>query len=165
MPTILAPGNGSLFRAGNVIAFSGTGTDAEDGTLPASVQLVDRFPPRGHVHPALPPDRRHLGHLHDSAGGPRLQRRDTRYRFTLTVTDSDGLQGSTSVVVFPDKVNLTFGTVPSGLDITVDGIPRPTPFVHDTLIDGPTPSSHRTRAWGRTCTRSPPGPMAPPSST
>ena len=131
---------------------------------PRAFRLVDRFPPRGHVHPASPQTGVTSGTFtiplegHDFSG-------DTRYRFTLTVTDSDGLQGSTSVVVFPDKVNLTFGTVPSGLDITVDGIPRPTPFVHDTLIDSTTPSSHRTRAWGRTCTRSPPGPMAPPSST
>jgi glucose/arabinose dehydrogenase/PKD repeat protein len=133
-PTILAPGNASLFRAGNVIAFSGTATDAEDGTLPASAfsWSID-FLHGGHVHPALPQNGVTSGTFtiplegHDFSG-------DTRYRFTLTVTDSDGLQGSTSVLVFPDKVNLTFDTVPSGLDITLDGIPRPTPFVHDTLI-------------------------------
>jgi hypothetical protein len=38
------------------------------------------------------------------------------------------------VLIFPDKVNLTFDTVPSGLNINIDGIPRPTPFVQDALI-------------------------------
>ena len=40
---------------------------------------------------------------------------NTRYRIMLTVTDSDGLQASQSVTVYPDKVNLLFDTVPSGL--------------------------------------------------
>ena len=51
----------------------------------------------------------------------------------LTVTDSTGLSASTSVTVFPDKVNLTYDTVPSGLTLTVDGISRQTPFVVDDL--------------------------------
>jgi hypothetical protein len=57
----------------------------------------------------------------------------TRYRFTLTVTDSDHLQGQKSVTIFPDKVNLTFNSAPSGLALTLDGIPHTTPFVYDTL--------------------------------
>ncbi|MGZ5919247.1 MAG: hypothetical protein ACXWJV_05555, partial [Hyphomicrobium sp.] len=58
----------------------------------------------------------------------------TRYRITLTVTDSDGLQSSTSVIIFPDKVNLTFDTAPGGLTIYLDGIAHTAPFVYDTLI-------------------------------
>ncbi len=34
----------------------------------------------------------------------------------------------------PFKVDLTFNTVPSGLSVTIDGIPRTTPYVHDTLV-------------------------------
>ncbi len=30
---LTSPANGALFRSGNVISYSGTGTDAEDGTL------------------------------------------------------------------------------------------------------------------------------------
>jgi hypothetical protein len=36
--------------------------------------------------------------------------------------------------VFPDKVNLTFETAPTGLTLYVDGIARQGPFVYDTLI-------------------------------
>jgi PKD repeat protein len=134
VPVIQTPQAGVLFRAGDVISFSGDATDAEDGTLPASAFTwnID-FLHEGHVHPALPQSGVKSGTFtiptsgHDFSG-------NTRYRFTLTVTDSAGLQGSQSILIFPDKVNLSFDTAPSGLNLAVDGIPRPTPFVYDTLI-------------------------------
>ena len=36
--------------------------------------------------------------------------------------------------VWPQKVNLTFNTVPAGLTLYLDGIAKVTPFVYDTLI-------------------------------
>ena len=50
--TILSPTDGALFKANDVITFSGTATDVEDGTLPASAYTwnVD-FLHEGHVHP------------------------------------------------------------------------------------------------------------------
>jgi hypothetical protein len=51
------------------------------------------------------------------------------------VTDANGLQTSTSVLVFPRKVNLSFDTVPSGLTLYFDGIAKPTPYVYDTLVN------------------------------
>ena len=59
---------------------------------------------------------------------------NTRYRITLTVTDSNGLKDTKSVIVWPQKVNLSFDTVPSGLTLYLDGVARTTPFVLDTLI-------------------------------
>ena len=59
---------------------------------------------------------------------------NTRYRITLTVTDSDGLTTTTSVIIWPQKVNLTFDTVPAGLTLYLDGIAKTTPFVYDTLV-------------------------------
>ena len=58
---------------------------------------------------------------------------DTRYRIMLTVTDSHGLQSTSSVFVYPDKVNLTFDTAPGGLTLYLDGIAHTAPFVYDTL--------------------------------
>jgi glucose/arabinose dehydrogenase len=132
--TILSPQDGATFRAGNVISFSGDATDAEDGTLPASAFTwnID-FLHAGHVHPAIPQTGVKSGTFtipttgHDFSG-------DTRYRITLTVTDSDGLTSTRSVTIFPDKVNLTFTTVPAGLTLYLDGIAKATPFVYDTLI-------------------------------
>jgi hypothetical protein len=38
------------------------------------------------------------------------------------------------VTIWPQKVNLTFHTVPEGLTVNVNGLPAVTPFVHDELI-------------------------------
>gem|GEM_PF-698801 len=132
--TISSPQNGTLFRAGDIIAFSGDATDSEDGTLPVSAftWTID-FLHAGHVHPGASQTGIKNGTFaipttgHDFSG-------DTRYRIMLTVTDSDGLPTSQSVLIYPDKVNLTFGTAPTGLTLHLDGIARTVPFVHDTLI-------------------------------
>jgi glucose/arabinose dehydrogenase len=134
IPVILTPNDGLVFRAGNTIMFSGDATDVEDGTLAASAFTwsID-FLHEGHVHPGLPLVGVRSGTFviptsgHDFGG-------NTRYRIMLTVTDSDGLQASQSVTVYPDKVNLLFDSVASGLALNVDGIPHTTPFVYDTLI-------------------------------
>jgi hypothetical protein len=60
---------------------------------------------------------------------------NTRYRFTLTVIDSNGLTDVKSVIVWPSKVNLTFNTNPGGLTLYLDGIAQPTPLVYDTLVN------------------------------
>ena len=133
-PTILTPHDGDTFRAGDVISFSGDATDTEDGSLPASAYSwsID-FLHEGHVHPAIPQTGVKSGSFtipttgHDFSGL-------TRYRVTLTVTDSDGLTASRSVLVWPQKVNLTFNTVPAGLTLYLDGIAKVTPFVDDALI-------------------------------
>ena len=58
----------------------------------------------------------------------------TRYRVTLTVTDSSGLQSSSTVTIFPQKVDLTFAGAPAGANMYLDGIAHPTPFVYNDLI-------------------------------
>jgi glucose/arabinose dehydrogenase len=133
--TILTPTtNAPLFRAGDVISFSGSATDPEDGTLPASAYswTID-FLHEDHVHPGTPITGVKSGSFtiptsgHDFSGF-------TRYRITLTVTDSTGLTSTTSTTVFPDKVNLTFNTQPGGLTLYLDGIAHTGPFVYDTLV-------------------------------
>ena len=132
--SIESPTDGASFRAGDVISYGGQGTDAEDGSLPASAfsWSID-FLHDTHVHPTTPITGVKSGAFtiptsgHDFAG-------NTRYRITLTVTDSNGLKDTKSVTVFPQKVNLPFGTAPSGLTLYVDGIARAAPFVLDTLV-------------------------------
>jgi glucose/arabinose dehydrogenase len=54
--TITAPASGTMYSAGDTINYAGTGTDAEDGTLPASAftwEVV--FHHADHTHPFMPP--------------------------------------------------------------------------------------------------------------
>jgi glucose/arabinose dehydrogenase len=150
-PRILTPANGTLFRAGDLISYSGSATDAEDGALPASAfSWTILFHHDSHIHPGGGPfTNTTSGTLqipttgHEYAGA-------TSYEIVLTVTDSTGLTASTSVTVLPDKVNVTYDTVPSGLTVTIDGISRQTPYVVDDLkgfqhtIDAPNQSSGGT---------------------
>jgi len=128
------PANNGLFRAGDVISFSATASDNEDGVLPDSAfTWVIDFLHGGHVHPGALLTGVTSGTFtvptsgHDFSG-------DTRYRITLTVTDSTGLQATRTSIVYPDKVNLTFDTTPDDLTIYLDGIAHTAPFVYDTLI-------------------------------
>jgi glucose/arabinose dehydrogenase/PKD repeat protein len=132
--SITSPVDGTFFRAADVISFSGNATDTEDGTLPASAFTwnID-FLHEGHVHPGTPITGVKSGTFqipttgHDFSGL-------TRYRITLTVTDSTGLVDTKSVIIWPTKVNLTFTTAPAGLTLYLDGIAKTTPFVYDTLV-------------------------------
>jgi glucose/arabinose dehydrogenase/chitodextrinase len=132
--TILTPQDGATFRAGDVISFSGVATDTEDGTLPASAfSWTLDFLHAEHVHPGTPQIGSKNGSFtirtsgHDFSG-------NTRYRITLTVMDSDGLTATKSVIIYPEKVNLNFSTLPAGLTLHIDGIAKATPFVYDDLI-------------------------------
>jgi glucose/arabinose dehydrogenase/PKD repeat protein len=133
--SIASPVDGATFRAGDVISLSGTGTDPEDGQLPASAFTwnID-FLHDGHVHPGQVITGSKTGTFTIPTTGHDFQG-NTRYRISLTVTDSSGLTSSAVVVIWPQKVNLTFGTAPtSGLTLFLDGIARTTPFTIDTLI-------------------------------
>ncbi len=151
VPTILGPINNSLFRAGDVINYSASATDAEDGTLPASAfSWTILFHHDNHTHPGGGPFVGSAsGTLTIPTSGHDFEDQ-TYYEIVLTVTDSTGLTASTSVSIYPDKVNLAFDTVPSGLSLSIDGIVRQAPFVIDDLIgfqhtiDAPTQSSSGT---------------------
>lgn len=136
MPPIVSldePMDGSLFRAGDQISFAGSATDPDGVLGDANYEWIVEFLHNEHLHPALGPLNGPTGALDIPTAGHDYSD-NTRYRLTLTVTDGDGLFASQSVTVFPDKVDLTFDTDPSGLTIVLDSIPRVTPFVHDTLI-------------------------------
>ena len=131
---LTTPLDGGFFRAGDIITYSANATDVEDGTLPASAFTwsID-FLHEGHVHPGIPITGVTSGSFQIPTNGHDFSGL-TRYRITVIVTDSDGLQTTHSSFVFPDKVNLTFDTAPGGLTLYLDGIAHTAPFAYDTLI-------------------------------
>jgi glucose/arabinose dehydrogenase len=126
--TITSPAVGALYSAGDTINYAGSGTDPEDGTLPASAftwEVV--FHHDTHTHPFLAPT---SGAKSGSFVIPRLGEVATNvfYRIHLTVRDSNGLTHSVFRDVAPRVSTLTLQSNPTGLQLTLDGTPVTAPF-------------------------------------
>jgi PKD repeat protein len=120
--TMVSPSATLLFRVGQQITLSGSATDPEDGTLPASSLRweVLRHHNGNHTHPyfsgtgndltitAPPPEAL-------SATGP-----GNHLEVRLTATDSEGLSKTATRDVQPHRVDITFGSNPSGLSLQAD---------------------------------------------
>ena len=131
---ITSPANGTTFRAGDVLVFTGTASDREDGILgPSAFTWNIRFHHDGHIHPGGVISGSRTATLpvplkgHDFTGS-------TSYEVLLSVVDSAGLSSVDAVTVFPEKVNLHFDSLPSGFGLDVDGIRKTTPFTLDDVI-------------------------------
>lgn len=124
---IATPLANTLYRGGDTIRFSGSATDTEDGTLPASA-----FSWSVNFH--------HDTHIHDGppiATGvksgyfviPRTGEVSANvwYRLLLTVKDSKGLTNTKFRDILPHKTTISFATQPAGLQLTLDGQPVKTP--------------------------------------
>lgn len=133
-PEIIAPLDGSLFRAGDTIMLEGTAVDP-DGTLgSSSYSWLVQFVHNNHLHPEFGPVGGTDASFEIGTTGHDFSD-DTGYLIELTVTDADGISRTESVVVRPDKIDLTLVTDPAGIEVTLDQIPRATPFVIDTAIN------------------------------
>jgi glucose/arabinose dehydrogenase len=126
--TITAPPEGTLYSGGQVINYSGTGADPEDGTLPASAFTwqVD-FHHDTHTHPFIAPV---SGVTSGSFTIPTTGETSANvwYRIHLTVTDSGGLAHSAFRDILPRTVTLTLATNPTGLKVKLDGQPQTAPY-------------------------------------
>jgi glucose/arabinose dehydrogenase len=126
--TITAPAAGTLYNAGDTINYSGTGTDTEDGTLPASAFTwqVD-FHHDTHTHPFIPAT---TGAKSGSFLIPTVGETSANvwYRIILTVRDSQGLTHTSFRDINPRTSTLTLATNPAGLQVTLDGQPHTTPY-------------------------------------
>ena len=92
IPMITSPSNGSFFAAGDLIQFTGTATDPEDGALPpGALSWTIVFHHDTHTHPFLGPIN---GVTNGAFTIPTTGETSTNvwYRLWLTVTDSGGRQ-------------------------------------------------------------------------
>ena len=128
LATIDLPTGGTLYRAGDTIQFSGTGTDPETGLLTEeSMTWSVDFQHLEHNHPFI-------SELSGVSSGsfviPAVGETSdqVRYRIYLTVTDPVGLKHTTYRDIFPVKARVTLATVPPGLQLTLDGTPITGPF-------------------------------------
>jgi uncharacterized repeat protein (TIGR01451 family) len=135
---ILTPAAGTTWKVGDTIAFSGSASDTEDGSLPASALswtlVLQHCPSTCHTHTIqtwngvasgsfVAPDHEYPSYL----------------ELTLTATDSGGLTNSRTLRLDPRTVVLTFQSSPTGLQLTVGSTSSTTQFTR-TVIEGSTNS-------------------------
>jgi glucose/arabinose dehydrogenase len=150
-PTITAPAPGTLWKVGDVIAFSGRATDPLDGTLPASAlswQLI--------LHHC--PIDASACHTHDvqswqGVSSGSFTAPDHEYpaylELALTATDSHGLTATTSVQLNPRTVQLTLASKPTGLSLTLDDRTAVTPFTTTVIQNSTHTVSAASQVLGR----------------
>jgi hypothetical protein len=151
--TISQPPAGSLYSGGERISYAGSGSDPEDGALPASAFTwkVD-FHHADHVHPFIAPT---SGASSGSFVVPTTghTEADVFYRIHLTVRDSGGLTTTVFRDVQPRTVQVTLATVPAGLSLKLDAQPRSTPLTFTGVVgiqralEAPSPQLSGTRLY------------------
>ena len=132
--TIQTPATGTTWKVGDLISFSGSATDPQQGTLPASALswelVLQHCPSNCHTHPLQTwpgvasgsfsaPDHEYPSHL----------------ELRLTATDAGGLTDTKTLQLDPRTVMLSFQSSPSGLQLTVGSSTSTTPFTRE-VIEG-----------------------------
>ena len=137
MPTIDMPSPDSTWKVGDTISFSGSATDAQDGTLPASAlhwqyetvhcPTVDTC----HIHP---------GESFDGVTSGSFVAQNHEYpshlRLSLTAVDSGGLSQTTFVDLYPETSTLTLASDPAGATLAVGSITDVAPFTITVITGG-----------------------------
>ncbi len=133
VPVINSPSASLTWRVGDLVSFSGSATDPQDGALPASSLswelVMNHCPSNCHAHPLQSfanvasgsfntPDHEYPSHL----------------ELRLTATDADGASTTTSVRLNPQTVDLSFLSNPSGLEIAVNGTSAVAPFTRTVIV-------------------------------
>jgi glucose/arabinose dehydrogenase len=125
--SITAP---AAYTAGDTIAYSGSASDPEDGTLAASryTWQID-FHHADHVHPFQQPA---SGSTSGTFTIPTTGHTDANvwYRIRLTVRDAGGLETTTHRDVMPRTAQVTLATSVPGLRLELDDQPLTAPQTH-----------------------------------
>jgi glucose/arabinose dehydrogenase/Ca2+-binding RTX toxin-like protein len=128
-PSISSPALNKLFKVGEQISLQGSATDSQDGQLPGGSLSweIRRWHNNSHWHPwfsgvgnnltftAPPPE-----DLEATGPGNYLEIR-------LTATDSKGLASTVTRDLQPHRVDVTFGSQPTGAQLQLNGLAFTTP--------------------------------------
>ncbi|TWT78329.1 Quinoprotein glucose dehydrogenase B precursor [Posidoniimonas polymericola] len=126
-PTVTLPLEGDLYRAGDLITFTGSATDAEDGVLaPSQLTWQVDFHHDEHLHPFLPATTGLTGAQFTVPVNSETAA-NVWFRIHLTATDSAGLTTETYRDIHPVTSVFTPTSNVDGVAIEVDGQPKETP--------------------------------------
>ncbi len=131
--SITSPSAAFRFKVGDVVSYSGEAKDAEDGVIPDSrlswsITLHHCSGGECHSHPystSTGPN----GTLTIADHGDEIF-----FELTLTATDSQGLTGSSTVVIHPQTVQLTLESSPPGRLVVLDGTSAPAPLTRTVIV-------------------------------
>jgi glucose/arabinose dehydrogenase len=130
---ISSPAPGTLWKVGDVINFSGSATDTQDGNL-----LASRF--HWHVVMMHCPANCHAHTIQEFDGvyGGSFKAPDHEYpsylELRLTATDTQGLQDTKILKLYPKTTLLTLKSDPSGLQLVINGASYTTTFSHTVIV-------------------------------
>ena len=132
-PVINAPIGGTTWTVGDVLAFSGSATDTQDGTLAPSRlswSLVLLHCPSGcHAHTIQD----FTGVASGSFTAPDHEY-PSSLELRLTATDSAGATATVTRRLEPRTVDLTFQTAPAGLQLVVGSAAGVAPFTRTVIV-------------------------------
>lgn len=133
-PVIASPAAGLKWSVGDVISFSGSASDAEDGTLVAArlswtLTLQHCGGTGCHAHPL----QSFAGVANGSFTAPDHEY-PSHLELRLTATDSGGLTGVATLQLDPKTVDLSFRTVPAGLDLVIGSATAATPSSRTVIV-------------------------------
>lgn len=148
--TIVSPLPALKWNADDIVHFEATATDIEDGVLPASAYSwnIDLFhediPGAGHSHPGGSPQGIKSGNFTASNQGEKTP--NVWYRFTVKVTDNNGLTASTFVDIKPNLADVTVTSSPALLALEFNQKPVTAPSTKQVVanaslqtLNAPTP--------------------------
>ena len=128
--TIVEPLSGATYQTDELITYSGSALDPEDGALPNSALAWTIILHHGnHTHPFI---------SHTGAGGSFVipdHGDDNWFEIVLTATDSVSLQDTRQIFIFPQNIQLTLEAVPSGLHVVYQGRLYQTPATVTTVAN------------------------------
>ncbi len=125
------PANGATYAVGDVLPIVIAATDAEDGSLGgAAVTWQVLLHHLGHLH--------YLPLVHGASGSFQVPDHgdDSHLSIVATATDSLGAKVTTEVTLVPRTVTVSVLGSPSGAQALVDGQPRTTPWVWQSIVGG-----------------------------
>jgi glucose/arabinose dehydrogenase len=132
-PLIASPAASFTWKVGDPIVFSGSATDPEQGTLPASSLIwsviMHHCPSNCHQHSITD----FVGVSSGSFVAPDHEY-PSSLELRLTAIDSGGLQNTTSVTLNPQTVVLTYQTNPPGLQLTLNAASGTAPFSRSVIV-------------------------------
>jgi PKD repeat protein/glucose/arabinose dehydrogenase len=132
---ISTPLPSTTWKVGDTISFSGSATDAQDGTEPASRLTWSVI-----MHHCTTPSTCHTHPIQDFAGvaSGSFAAPDHEYpswiEVSLTATDAGGLTDTQSVRLDPKTADVTMKSNPAGLKLTIDSNFLTAPFTKTVIL-------------------------------